>query len=1046
MVNPNYNKFRILVRIIVERISALSISYLRTHSYYGFLESSLSPEALVQHARDAGVSILGLTDHRYLTGAIEFYEACTSANIKPILGLEVDLFYEGYQGLLALLAKDRDGWSNLCRLSTMLLKDETGLTIHDLNDHHSGLICLVGGPGGVLRQLILSSPPYRNLPSSFLEDLKEIFEEDCFLEIQRYADGSLKNESQTLKIMRDHEIRPVATQNVFYSKPADRRIYRTLTAIRHLTPIEQLTKQNLPSGSTHFPEVQDFTHRFKDIPEALANLNSINERCHLELPLGQTHFPTFPTKNELSQFEFLEAKAYQGAKENYESLTPEITARLDYELEIINTMGYEPIFLIVEDVLNHARELGIPTSSRGSAASSLVAHCLNITSPDPIALNLYFERFLNPARKKPPDIDTDIASHRRDEVIQYVFTKYGADHVAMVGSINRYRPKSAFGDVAKAYGLTPVTIRQLSKRLRSSYYFRQGDNQKDPFSPLQREKSIPGLDDIIVDAREILDFPRHLSIHPGGIIIAPFPITDLVPLMHSSSLGINHAQFNHKGIEKLGLVKIDLLGIRGLSVLGEVAERIQSWRISEFKNGLEVLASIPPKDQATSKLVSEAKTIGCFQIESPGMRATLSEINAKNAKDIMAALALYRPGPLRGGLRDAFVRRFRGEEPIAHIHESLSELLENTFGVILYQEQVLRIAHELGGLSLAQADILRRAMSHFDPGGIMDTLRRKFIQGAATRRNVPYETAEKIWEMMAAFAGYGFPKAHAASYAQLAWNSAWCKTHYPAEFMSAVLGIGGGYYSQRVYIMETRRLGLRINPPHINHANHNFRVLYPQGQPVLYMGLNQVRELTQRTIAAIIQQRPFHSLEDFMARVNPNKKESQHLIMCGALEGLTTVPQALDRLEHEQSPGQMGLFTPINGLDDWSLEQKIQAQRAVLGISLEMSPLEQYADQLQSQGAISMLEAQNLVGEKVKIAGMRQTWRRFQTKSKEVMCYLNLEDMEGSFQVVISPKLYRQHNLILQEPGPFLVEGIIEADPEKHRIRILAQKIDLLKP
>ncbi len=595
-------------------------------------------------------------------------------------------------------------------------------------------------------------------------------------------------------------------------------------------------------------------------------------------------------------------------------------------------MGYEPIFLIVEDVLNHARELGIPTSSRGSAASSLVAHCLNITSPDPLALNLYFERFLNPARKKPPDIDTDIASHRRDEVIQYVFDAYGADRVAMVGTINRYRPKSALGDVAKAYGLSPETIRQLSKKLPSSFRFRRGEEGEDPFSPLLRESTNPLIKDIVSDARALLDIPRHLSVHPGGIIIAPFTITDLIPLVHSSTLGINHAQFDLEGIEKLGMVKIDMLGIRGLTVLGEVANRIQSWRLSEFKNGLDVLAQIPLEDKETSQTVIEARTIGCFQIESPGMRATLREIQARTMEDIMAALALYRPGPLRGGLRDAFVRRFRGEEQVTHIHESLTDLLKDTLGVILYQEQVLRIAHELGGLSIAQADILRRAMSHFDPGGVMETLRRNFIQGARERRSVPPETAERIWDMMAAFAGYGFPKAHAASYAQLAWNSAWCKTHFPAEFMAAVLGFGGGYYSQRVYLMEARRLGLTVNPPHINHSNHHFRVTYPNGFPQLYMGLNQVRDLTQRTIQTIIKKRPFTSLEDFLIRVDPQRKEAQHLVMVGALDGITSIPQGLARIEHKRPPGQMQLFGESGFSDDWNEDQKLEAQREILGV------------------------------------------------------------------------------------------------------------------
>lgn len=1027
-------------------MSQAPIPFLRTHSYYGFLESLLSPEDLVRHAKENKIAVLGLTDHRYLTGAIEFYETCHTAAIKPILGLEIDLAYEGYQGQLTLLTKDQQGWSNLCRLSTELLRSETALDMHALETYHHGLICIAGDPRGILRELLLTSPSQQQLPSRFLDDLKGIFQEDCFVEIQRYQNGPLKNETQLISLLQRHDLRPIAAQNIFYSDPADQALYRTLTAIRNLSPIQALSSDQLPPGSAHFPEVEDFAHRYMDLPEALVNLQSIVDSVDFALPIGQTHYPTFPTPEGETQSEYLKTKAYQGAKRLYKDLTPEVTDRLEYELEIISRMGYEPIFLIVEDILNHARSMSIPTSSRGSAASSLVAHCLNITSPDPLALNLFFERFLNPARKKPPDIDTDIASHRRDEVIQYVFDKYGTDRVAMVGTISRYRPKSALGDVAKAHGLSPETIRQLSKRLPSSFHFQRGNDSNDPFSSLLQEKSNPIIKDIVRDCRAILDTPRHLSVHPGGIIITPFPITDLVPLVHSPSLGINHAQFDLDGIEKLGLVKIDLLGIRGLTVLGEVAERIRSWRSSEFKNSLEVLENIPLEDSATSEMISEARTIGCFQIESPGMRATLQEINACTLEDVMAALALYRPGPLRGGLRDAFVRRFRGEEPVEHIHESLKDLLASTFGVILYQEQVLRIAHELGGLTIAQADILRRAMSHFDPGGVMVTLRRNFIEGAARRRNVPRETAEKIWEMMAAFAGYGFPKAHAASYAQLAWNSAWCKTHFPAEFMSAVLGYGGGYYSQRVYLMEARRLGLTIKPPHINHSFHHFRVAYPEGQPVLYMGLNQVKDLTHRTTDAIIACRPFHSFNDFILRVDPQKKETRHLVMCGAFEGLITIPEGLRQTELKRQPGQMGLFPPGEKSEDWTMERKIQAQNEILGVSLSMTPLELYADEIRSEGAVSTLVAQNLSGEKVKIAVMRQTWRRFRTHSNEFMCYLNVEDLEGSLQVLIPPKLYRQNNTLLREPGPFLIEGVMETDSKTSQVHMIAQSIKLLKP
>jgi DNA polymerase III alpha subunit len=411
----------------------------------------------------------------------------------------------------------------------------------------------------------------------------------------------------------------------------------------------------------------------------------------------------------------------------------------------------------------------------------------------------------------------------------------------------------------------------------------------------------------------------------------------------------------------------------------------------------------------------------------------------------MAALALYRPGPLKGGLRDAFVRRFRGEEPIEHLHPSLSNLLGDTFGVILYQEQVLRIAHELGGLTVAQADILRRAMSHFDPGGIMDTLRRQFIEGALKNKGVSVEIGERIWDMMSAFAGYGFPKAHAASYARLAWNAAWCKTHYPAEFMAAVLGYGGGYYSQRVYLMEARRLGLSISPPHINHSNHRFKVAYPNGKTKLYMGLDQVRDLTQKTINAIIKNRPFHSLEDFLIRVDPHKKEAENLIMCDALEGLANIPEALERLSHKHPVGQLSLFSERKLIEDWDAEKKYKAQLEILGASLTFSPMEQFAEEIQSSGAISTTEAESRVGEKVRIAGMRQTYRRFRTKSKQMMAVLTLEDLEDSLQILISPNLYQQNHIVLQEIGPFIIEGVIERDSERQNIKMNSEKIVLLK-
>jgi DNA polymerase III alpha subunit len=457
------------------------------------------------------------------------------------------------------------------------------------------------------------------------------------------------------------------------------------------------------------------------------------------------------------------------------------------------------------------------------------------------------------------------------------------------------------------------------------------------------------------------------------------------------------------------------------------------------------LDAIPDGDPATRELVRQGRTIGCFQIESPGMRATLKEVGAQSVGDLMIALALYRPGPLTGGLKDAFVRRHHGREPTQHLHPALASLLGDTYGVILYQEQVLRLAHELAGLSLADADLLRRAMSHFDPGQQMQTLKERFLAGAAERHQVPAETAERVWELMAAFAGYGFPKAHAASYAQVAWRAAWCKAHFPAEFMSAVLANWGGYYSQRVYLTEARRLGLALRPPHVNHAQPEFHVGQDDSAKVLYVGLNQVRELTARTRQRVLRERPFASLADFLARADPRPQEAQALIQVGALQGFGSIPALLRQLRAgARQPGQLALFATAPDEPDWSLAQRVAAQEEWLGASVDAHPLELVADRIAQAGALSTVAAAAQLGQKVRVAGMRQTWHRTATASGGFIYFMSLEDLDGMLDVVIFGDVYRRHRQALATPGPYVLEGNVELDPGRGEPAIRAERIWLL--
>lgn len=995
--------------------------HLTAHSAYSLQEGLLSPAELVQAAQADGMAALGLTDHNLLTGAVEFVTACKAAGIQPVLGLEV----KSNDGPISLLAMSLTGWSSLCRLSSAIaLRDDPDAPcpLDVLNTHSQDLIALSSRP----------------------EKIVDIFRDRLYINLQEPAQAkSLTDLARHLKLPL------VISHPVYYLKPEQGVLQRTLSAIRINGTVTILPREAIAPPDACFLRAREMETHFRDYPRALAATLEVAERCRFDLPVGRSQMPTVPLPAGVSASQHLREKATLGARRLYGEITAEIQERLDHELEIIARMGFEPVFLIVEEVLRFARQKGVPFSSRGSAASSLVAHCLGITSPDPLRLNLYFERFLNPARATPPDIDTDLCSRRRDQVIRHVFDTYGSDRVAVVGTINRYRPRSALSDVAKAHGLEPAKVRELADQLPHSFWarFQRSADGKplSPFAALRTAYPTASYQIIFDEAEAILKLPRHISMHPGGVIVAPGLLTDLVPVMRSGGKGTVITQLDLESVEALGLVKIDLLGIRGLTVQGDVAEFIQASEPDSYPTPLSVLESTPSEDTATSQRIETGGTIGCFQIESPGMRATLREIRARSEDDIMAALALYRPGPLSGGLKDAFVRRFKGLEPVSHIHPALAPLLGDTFGVILYQEQVLRIANEIAGFDLAEADLLRRAMSHFDPGKRMQELKRKFVNEAFERNAIPVEVGERIWEMMAAFAGYGFPKAHAASYARLGWRSAWCKTHFPAEFMAAVLANWGGYYSQRVYLGEARRMGLAVRPPHVNYSSYNFSVKKPEGSgtPVLYMGLEQVRDLTRQTIQRIIRSAPFVSLEDFLTRACPRKQEAENLACVGALDSLGKIPSILRRL---QSGGwqqdQLSLFEWADSdKDDWTLKQKVDAQQEILGASLAAHPLELVADKLRGTEIISTLDAVARIGRRVTIAGVQQASHRSLTAKGAMMLFLSVEDLQGTLDTILFPEVYRQAGSLISSSVPFLLSGVVEMDTERGEPFLRVEKV-----
>ncbi len=1006
--------------------------HLRAQSHYSFLRALPSTKELAAKAVEHQMSAIAMCDYGMLTGAVSFFNACRKQNVKPIIGLTLPILVLDERRHITLLATSLHGWQQLCLLSSQLCTDLDSINMHavpfaDVAGNSSDLIGLFA-----LDPQLVTDVTFITVAQQFGATL--------YAEMQpRYTTLEREHVASQAKAQ---SVPLVATHPIAYLEPNDADLQRTVAAMRENQKRDTLDPKHLAPPNSYFLSTEEMQRALQDYPNALAATVEIAAQCNLELPLGKALFPEFKLPENKTVDKWLAEEAERGAIRRYGELTRPLRERLQHELKVIAKRGYAPLFLIVQDIVNYAQRANIPISSRGSAASSLVAHCLGITSPDPMRLNLYFERFLNPARKSPPDIDTDLSSSRRDEVLRYVYERFGTDRVAMVSTINRFRRRSAIREVGKAYGLSDDTIKELTEQLPRWFGPRpSADKGHHPWDEIARYTPDPAIKAAIQDAQRILRFPRHHSIHAGGLVIAPDQIRQIAPTLLANK-GLVITQFDHWSAEEIGLVKLDLLGIRGLSVLGDVGGQIQAWRKTEFKSTLSVLNSIPEEDAETQTRVKTGQTIGCFQIESPGMRNVLKEVQAQSVDDLMVALALFRPGPLTGGLKDAFVRRHLGHERVSHLHPALSGLLQDTYGVILYQEQVLRIAHELAGLTLADADLLRRAMSHFDPGEQMITLKNRFLAGANELSNVPAETGERIWDLMAAFAGYGFPKAHAASYAQIAWQAAWCKTHYPELFMAAVLANHGGYYSQRVYLSETRQMGLKVRPPHINHSQRRFSVAYPDGETVLFMGLGQIRDVTRATIKRIIQMRPFHSFEDFLARVDPRPKEARHLVMCGACDGLGPRPALLQRLKQGGwRGGQLSLFQSLDAIADWSLADQVKAEERLLGTGVSAHPLELM--QVPSN-VISTEVALNKVGDMIAIAGIQQTRQRFAHGEDPAIYVIEIEDAVGVLPVQLETETYRQYQRVLRSNGPFYIEGEMIVEPDIGEQRLLAKRISRL--
>jgi DNA polymerase III subunit alpha len=935
---------------------ANGFTHLWVHSHYSLLGSTAGVDDLVQQAVTDQLSHLALTDRNGLYGAVAFARACRTAAIQPILGMTIPVAAPAAEsvtdpetpGRLVLLAVGPAGYRSLCRLSAELQGSPErekrlaqGLPWETLKAHTEGLISLSGGRIGWLERYLRAGN--RAAASRYAAHLGGLYGERAFLslELQRPEDAAVCQE--TVQIGQRFGLAAVVAQPVYTLSPSERPQLQLMAAIDHNCRLENVPPGALPGwgdpdADLHWLAPAEIAARYAAFPEALAQVGAIVTQCEPALPDGRRLWPVLDLPADETPESLLQQLAEAGLQERYGPQAAAAAPRLARELAAINQHGYAPLFLVVADIVRFARETAVPVSTRGSVANSLVAYCLGITTVDPIAYDLLFERFLNPSRADPPDIDLDFCSRRRDEVLAYIREKYGRERVALVATINTFQPKSAVRETARAMGLAEAEIARLVKLLPARWHPDPRRRDRRTLAEIAAEQEEPAMRLVLAAADPLVGRPHHLSVHPGGLIITPGPLTDYVPVQWTAKQFLI-TQFDHRDVEQLGLPKLDLLGIRALTVLADAADMVRREADPAFR-----LDTIPLDDAATGNLLARGETIGVFQCESAGAQRTLRQLQAHTVADLAAANAFFKPGPATGGMAAAFVRRYRGLEPVSYLHPALAPILASTQGILLFQEQILRLATEIAGLSWAEADHLRRGMSKFQAEE-MATIQTRFVNGCIQVAGLRAAQAQTLWEQVLAFAGYGFNRGHATAYADVSYRSAYLKAHYPAAFLAARLADSGGFHHPAIYIAEARRLGLTVRPPHINHSSYTWTLdRRPPTAGVLWMGLGQIRDLRQTAIDRIVSQRPFTSLVDLTERVPLQGKELTHLIQCGALDGLAASRAALlataERLALTGSADQLAFDFFQPEIVPETAAARLDWERHILGLPLSVTPLD----------------------------------------------------------------------------------------------------------
>ena len=1049
--------------------------HLHVHSHYSLLNGLAKPKALVKAAKKQGFSALALTDYGSMYGAIEFYQACLENEIKPIIGFEAyiaprkltDKDPEQDKELyrLILLAENFEGYQNLMRMSSIghldgFFNGKPRIDKDLLRKMGSGVIALSGPIQGEIPQLILKDK---------MDDVRRVIAEyvdifganNFFLELQDHPgiQGQLQVNTALIGLAKECNVGLVVTRDVHYLNPDDAEAQDILRCISEGWKVEYTNREDYRQVDRSLNLGGDIISRFRHVPEAIENTLKIAERVNIQIPLNVWHFAPIEVPAGKTYDEHLRDEAYRCVGNFYNPITDEITQRIEYELDIIKTKGYSPYFLCVADYVGYAKKVGIVESTRGSAAGSLVSYVLGITTVDPMRFKLPFERFLNPFRPSAPDIDTDFADDRREEMIEYVTKKYGADRVAQIITFGTMAARASVRDVGRALGLSYSFCDQVAKLIP------QGA-QGFPMTidrALKEEPDLKKIYDTNPEVKRLLDLAqkvegcaRHTSIHAAGVVISPTPLTDFTPIQRETGGEKITTQYEMKAVETAGVLKNDFLGIRNLAILGNAVV------IVEKTTGEKIdIYNLPLDDKTTFDMLARGETMGTFQLGGSGMTRWVKELKPNRIDDIMAMVALYRPGPMES--IPEYIKRKYNPETVSYPDPRLEKILGASYGLLVYQDDVMLTAIELAGYDWMEADKFRKAMGKKIPEE-MAKQKEKFYKGCKEYGKLKQEKIDELWRAIEPFAAYGFNKAHAASYGIVAYQTAYMKAHYPVQYMTAVLQAESGDNDKIAQIVgECRRIGIEVLPPDVNESFRSFAMVSKPGEKGrIRFGLTAIKNVGEHICEVIYQERKqngkYKNLEDLLERIDDkdlNKKSLESLAQAGALDGfgfdrgslLANTENILGYLRQhreKKTTNQNSLFSGTNfALDskvtlkpspDASLEQKLKWEKNLLGVYLSSHPFAYYEAQM--KGKLTYLaEVESMARDTWVVAGgVVATLKKMITKKGSIMMFVSIEDTTSMMELLVFPKTYETTKDVWKEGNIVCVVGKTPKEDGENKI------------